>query len=155
MNAFVVSGPKVLETTLTGHSDAIWSLSYLGSRQQLLSASADGTVKLWSPLASKPPNLLRTFGYPPGGAAGDGSGGGGTSDNTSPAPSSVDWVRVDPNHMVAGYTNGACMIYDVEKGKQVVRLDTFQVSGYLTYLELFKVIADCRIPSEHGQIAKM
>merc|ERR1719295_2355775 len=59
--------PKVLEQTLIGHSDAVWSLSYLGSRHQLLSASADGTVKLWqlspsssSDKVSTPP---KTFGY--------------------------------------------------------------------------------------------
>ena len=44
-------------------------------------------------------------------------------------PSSVDWVRVDPTNFVAGYVNAACVIYDVETGKQVVKLDTFQVSG--------------------------
>ena len=57
----------MLEQTLIGHSDAVWSLSYLGSRPQLLSASADGTVKLWqlspsssSDKVSTPP---KTFGY--------------------------------------------------------------------------------------------
>lgn len=41
--------PDVLNTTLTGHTDAVWGLVVLDSRQQLLSCSADGTVKLWSP----------------------------------------------------------------------------------------------------------
>lgn len=41
--------PDVLNTTLHGHSDAVWGLAVLHSRQQLVSSSADGTVKLWSP----------------------------------------------------------------------------------------------------------
>lgn len=41
--------PEVLNTTLRGHTDAVWGVVVLDSRQQLLSCSADGTVKLWSP----------------------------------------------------------------------------------------------------------
>ena len=64
--------PNVLAATLTGHTDAVWSLSYLGgNHQQLLSASADGTVKLWSPISKStsnnvgPQQLVKTFGYSP------------------------------------------------------------------------------------------
>ena len=121
----------MLECTLTGHSDAVWSLSYLGSRQQLLSASADGTVKLWSVGQNKPGfsevPLLKTFGS---------SCAGNDADVTSAPPASVDWVRVDPAHFVAGYVNAACVIYDVETGKQVIKLDTFQVSDLVTYMRL-------------------
>lgn len=41
--------PEVLNNTLLGHTDAVWGLSVLHSRQQLLSCAGDGTVKLWSP----------------------------------------------------------------------------------------------------------
>ncbi|CAB4065625.1 STRN1_3_4 [Lepeophtheirus salmonis] len=54
--------PSVLASSLFGHSDAVWGLAYNNLKQQLLSCSADGTVKLWSPLAKVP--LLRTFGKP-------------------------------------------------------------------------------------------
>ena len=69
---YVFSDPNVLAATLTGHTDAVWSLSYLGgNHQQLLSASADGTVKLWSPISKStstnvgPQQLVKTFGYSP------------------------------------------------------------------------------------------
>merc|ERR1712029_708684 len=118
-----MGNPKVLESTLTGHSDAVWSLSYLGSRQQLLSASADGTVKLWSTPSSsalqhadkQQQQLLKTFGSSSG-----------NGDETGSIPSCVDWVRVDPAHFVAGYVNANAIIYDIETGKQVVKLDTLQ-----------------------------
>ena len=44
---FVVADAGVLAATLTGHTDAIWGLAFHGPRQQLLSSSSDGTVKLW------------------------------------------------------------------------------------------------------------
>lgn len=41
----------VLNANLVGHTDAIWGLRMSDSRRQLLSCSADGTIKLWSPHA--------------------------------------------------------------------------------------------------------
>lgn len=41
--------PEILYTTLHGHTNAVWGLSVLSSKQQLLSCSADGTIKLWVP----------------------------------------------------------------------------------------------------------
>ena len=51
--------PSVLSDTLFGHGDAVWGLSMYQPRSHLLSASADGTVKLWSPQNKIP--LLNTF----------------------------------------------------------------------------------------------
>ena len=51
---------KVLAATLVGHTDAVWDLAawqgaFSGAsathRDHLLSVSADGSVKLWDPLA--------------------------------------------------------------------------------------------------------
>jgi len=98
--------PSVLAATLRGHTDAVWSLAYNTSRQQLLSASSDGTVKLWSPV-SKTQSLLRSF-------------------ENEAMPTSVDWVKDDLSHMVAAYTNADCVIYDIETGNPVIKLDTMQ-----------------------------
>lgn len=51
--------PGVLSQTLTGHTDAVWGLSMFHPRSQLLSVSADGTVKLWNPQSKVP--LLNTY----------------------------------------------------------------------------------------------
>ena len=101
--------PSVLAATLRGHTDAVWSLAYNTSRQQLLSASSDGTVKLWSPV-SKTQSLLRSF------------------EKEAAMPTSVDWVKDDLSHMVAAYTNADCVIYDIETGNPVIKLDTMSVS---------------------------
>jgi striatin 1/3/4 len=104
--------PAVLATTLTGHTDAVWGLSYHGPRGQLLSCSADGFVKLWSPSPTAHTPLLKTFG----------------SEQPGLLPTSVDWVYDEPTHLVAGYSSGAAIIYDIDTGKQVIKLDTEQQS---------------------------
>ncbi|VDM45365.1 unnamed protein product [Toxocara canis] len=40
---------KVLNEKLKGHGDAIWSVAYHSSDNRLVSASADGTIRLWEP----------------------------------------------------------------------------------------------------------
>ena len=50
-------------------------------------------------------------------------------------PTSVEWVKDDPTHMVAAYTNADCVIYDIETGNPVIKLDTAQVR-LLDYLQL-------------------
>ena len=42
-------------------------------------------------------------------------------------PTSVDFVRDDPNRMVTSYTSAACIVFDLETGQPVTRLDTDQV----------------------------
>lgn len=39
---------SVLRGALRGHSDAVWRLVYSSPHHRLLSASADGTVRLWN-----------------------------------------------------------------------------------------------------------
>lgn len=46
--------PNVLAGTLVAHTDAVWGLAYSGIKNQLLSCSADGTVRLWSPQEKLP-----------------------------------------------------------------------------------------------------
>ncbi len=58
-DGIVFSDPDVLSDTLVAHTDAVWSLAIHSSKSQLLSSSADGTVRLWSPGSKSP--LLNTF----------------------------------------------------------------------------------------------
>ena len=45
-------------------------------------------------------------------------------------PTAVDWVYEDPAHIVTGYSNAACIIYDIETGKSIMRMDTMQVKYF-------------------------
>ncbi|KAI5710277.1 hypothetical protein M8J75_007225 [Diaphorina citri] len=54
--------PGVHSGCLEGHTDAVWGLTIHSQCLQLLSCSADGTVKLWSPAAQSPrPTLLKSY----------------------------------------------------------------------------------------------
>jgi hypothetical protein len=43
----------------------------------------------------------------------------------------VDFIRDEPNRMVAAYNSANCIVYDLESGKSVVRLETTQVTFVL------------------------
>ena len=42
-------------------------------------------------------------------------------------PTSVEWVKEDLTHIVTAYSNADCVIYDIETGNPVIKLDTMQV----------------------------
>lgn len=48
---------NILVNNLEGHEDAVWGISVHHNRSELLSCSADGSVKLWSPTNLKTPCL--------------------------------------------------------------------------------------------------
>lgn len=99
--------PEVLSASLEGHSDAIWCISVNNTRQQLVSCSADGSVKLWSPNSKLA--LLNTFV-----SESDGN------------PCSVDFVRDETSKIVAAYNNCSCIIYDTETTKQIIKFESSQ-----------------------------
>jgi len=96
---------NVLYTTLDGHTDAVWDLSYNPARQQLISSSADCSVKVWS---IKDKKLLITLPVEEGGAC----------------PTSVCWVVGETGHCVVGYNSAVCTIVDTQTGETLIRLDT-------------------------------
>ncbi|XP_034947263.1 striatin-3 [Chelonus insularis] len=95
--------PEVLCQTLKGHTDAVWGLSMFHPRSQLLSVSADGTVKLWNPQSKIP--LLNTY----------------VSEQDG-IPTSVDFVKDEPHKIVVAYEE-SCLIFDAETGSVVSRLE--------------------------------
>jgi len=98
--------PSVVADTLVAHTDAVWGLSIHSSKTQLLSCSADGTVRLWTP-GSKTP-LLNTF----------------RIDEEEGLPTSVDFVRTDSNQMVVSYTSSNAYVFDIESNKIITKLES-------------------------------
>nr|CAI5854598.1 unnamed protein product [Callosobruchus analis] len=88
--------PDVLAGTLHGHSNAVWGLAVRGGAA---SAGGDGQARL---------NQLQLNTY--------------VSEQDG-IPTSIDFVYDEPNHIVASYTSAHCVIFDLETGKPVVRLD--------------------------------
>lgn len=97
---------SVLATKLTGHTDAVWRLVCHPQREHLLSSSADGTLKLWS---TRTNSLVHTY-----------------SSEQDGIPTSCDFVRDESDKMVAAFTSGHCVVFDLETGKPVTRLESTQ-----------------------------
>ncbi|XP_067624578.1 striatin-3 isoform X2 [Eurosta solidaginis] len=118
--------PSVHSGTLEGHTDAVWGLTTMHSN--IVSCSADSTVKLWSPYTKEP--LLRTY----------------TASEAEGTPSSVDFVRNEVDHIVVAYNSAHCIVYDTETGKQVVKLEAAQEMSGNTGKFINKVVSHPTLP---------
>ncbi|KAK6012152.1 WD domain, G-beta repeat protein [Ostertagia ostertagi] len=98
--------PKVLSERLRGHRDAIWSIAYHSSDNRLVSASSDGTVRLWEPGNFGEP-LLRSLDAPSAGLI----------------PTSVDFVSTEPSQLLTAYTSSTATITDIETGATILSFD--------------------------------
>ncbi|XP_076042809.1 connector of kinase to AP-1 isoform X1 [Oratosquilla oratoria] len=120
--------PRVLEGTLQGHTDSVWGLVYHPQTHNLLSCGADSTVRLWSPDAVSP--LLSTFAL--------------EKDGT---PTSVDFVYETRNQFVCSFDTANCVIFDLETGKPVIRLDTEpDQSGNSVNRQINRVVSHPTLP---------
>ncbi|KAM3963718.1 connector of kinase to AP-1 isoform 2-T2 [Aphomia sociella] len=99
--------PAVQGPVLREHTDAVWSLSAAHGR--LLSASADGTARLWAPRAARP--LLATLrDDAPASPA-----------SAPPAPAAADFADAGARAAVA-YRDGTLLLYDLETAQAVLRV---------------------------------
>ncbi|KZO99513.1 WD40 repeat-like protein [Calocera viscosa TUFC12733] len=100
-------------TTLVGHAEAIWALGMIpassGPGQLLISASADGSVKIWD--IEGRGELRSTWGY-------DGA----DEDAVKKAATSVEPIKTQPNAVAVAWEDAVVKIYDVENGKEVMQL---------------------------------
>ncbi|KAJ2950112.1 hypothetical protein O0L34_g11456 [Tuta absoluta] len=95
--------PAVQGPVLRDHSDAVWSLSSAHGR--LLSASADGTARLWAPRAARP--LLQTLRADESPTAG--------------IPAAADFADAGARAAVV-YRDGTLLMYDLETAQPVLRV---------------------------------
>lgn len=117
--------PDACEAVLVGHSDSIWGLTLVGSR--LVSASADGNVKVWDTEKPGVP-LVSSWGY--GGAdAEEGLSEKTSSDGERIVPTSVSPVGSDPKLVAIGYSDSIVKLFEVETGKEVVVIKSDESYG--------------------------
>ncbi|KAG8560621.1 hypothetical protein GDO81_015050 [Engystomops pustulosus] len=120
--------PSVLSGTLVGHTDAVWSLSYSGVKDRLLSCSADGTVRLWNPPESVP--CIGTY----------------NGNKEHGIPTSVDFIGCDPAHAVASFTSGCIVIYDLETSQSLLQLSPPSDSSIPFSGHINKVVSHPTLP---------
>ncbi|XP_023401841.1 striatin-3 isoform X2 [Loxodonta africana] len=120
--------PNVLGGTLVAHTDAVWGLAYSGIKNQLLSCSADGTVRLWNPQEKLP--CICTY----------------NGDKERGIPTSVDFIGCDPAHMVTSFNTGSTIIYDLETSQSLVVLSSQVDSGLQSTNHINRVVSHPTLP---------
>lgn len=114
--------PSMTLDTLVGHTDSVWDIALLPSREHeegyLVSASADGTVKVWDTLPmysndKKGYSLIRTWKYA-------GMDGAETSKEDDSIPMSVAPYHPDYQNVLVGFNNGVVKAYNLLTGKAVM-----------------------------------
>ncbi|XP_031212540.1 striatin-3 isoform X3 [Mastomys coucha] len=119
---------NVLAGTLVAHADAVWGLAYSGIKNQLLSCSADGTIRLWNPQEKLP--CICTY----------------NGDKEHGIPTSVDFVGCDPAHMVTSFNTGSAVIYDLETSQSLVMLSSQVDSGLQSSNHINRVVSHPTLP---------
>ncbi|KAL6037266.1 hypothetical protein STEG23_015139, partial [Scotinomys teguina] len=119
---------NVLAGTLVAHTDAVWGLAYSGIKNQLLSCSADGTVRLWNPQEKLP--CVCTY----------------NGDKGHGIPTSVDFIGCDPAHMVTSFNTGSAIIYDLETSQSLVMLSSQVDSGLQSSDHINRVVSHPTLP---------
>jgi striatin 1/3/4 len=121
---------------LEGHTDAIWSMALVPLRVRdealLATASADGTVKVWSTEGPSGPALKLSWGY--GGTDADGDEG---VANEVVAPTSVAVVHSDMRKLAVAYQDAVVKLFDIETGRQLLQLRSDESYGALAVSALW------------------
>ncbi|KAM8920664.1 striatin-3 [Pelodytes ibericus] len=120
--------PSVMAGTLVGHTDAVWGLSHCGIKDSLLSCSADGTVRLWSPPESTP--CIGTY----------------NGNREHGIPTSVDFIGCDPAHAVASFTSGCIVLYDLETSQSLLQLSSPSDVGPPFCSHINKIVSHPTLP---------
>jgi striatin 1/3/4 len=116
-------------STVVGHTDAIWDIAVIPSKADpegyLVSASADGTVKVWDTTgADGNVSLFASWRYDTN------EGGDNKSAEDAPVPIAIAVYPSDLKNVMIGYTNGVIKLFEVGTGQAVLDfLPTDEVEG--------------------------
>ncbi|XP_036380527.1 striatin-4-like [Megalops cyprinoides] len=103
--------PGIQSSVLTGHEDAVWGLAFSASQRRLASCSADGTVRIWDPQSSDPCTSIFN------------------KEKVHGTPTSVAFVNSDPSQLVASFSAGETVLYDLNKEQSIMVLETQSKEG--------------------------
>jgi striatin 1/3/4 len=122
--------------TLVGHSDAIWEVQPHRVAPLLLSASADGSLKLWD---IQNPGLKATYWY---------SGSTKGSASSFESPTSICWTS--SSSMIASYRNSVVKSFDMETRAVHVQFDSNDTFGIVQLIR--PIFQDSNQQSDHTSV---
>ncbi|TCD68234.1 hypothetical protein EIP91_011303 [Steccherinum ochraceum] len=103
---------------LIGHTDAVWDLALVRDESTLISCGAEGMVKVWDVSGPSGGGSLRlSWLY-------DGVEGQQDEGADTPGATAVEAIKTDLKKVAVAYQNASIKIFDIETGKEVLRLQT-------------------------------
>lgn len=116
---------------LIGHTDAVWDLALVRDDNTLISCGAEGTVKVWE-VAATGGNLKLSWSY--NGLNDDGEENEVEGDpEDTPGATAVEAVKMDLKKVAVAYQNTVVKIFDIETGKEEMKLQPEIVTGAYFY----------------------
>ncbi|VDB86970.1 unnamed protein product [Peniophora sp. CBMAI 1063] len=103
---------------LIGHTDVVWDLALVRDERTLVSAGAEGAVKVWdvsSPSANGPGSLKMSWTFH-GVQSGEGSRE--EEDEDLPGACAVEAVRGDLKKVAVAFANGSIKVFDIATGAE-------------------------------------
>lgn len=112
---------------LIGHTDAVWDLALVKDENTLISCGAEGAVKVWDVSGPSGGGSLklswRWNGLESSNDFED------DADADIPGATSVEVLKTDLKKVAVAYQNAVVKIFDIETGKEVIRLQSDTTYG--------------------------
>ncbi|KAH9829146.1 WD40 repeat-like protein [Rhodofomes roseus] len=104
---------------LIGHTDAVWDLALVRDESTLISCGAEGAVKVWDVSGPSGGGSLKLSWSFDGLDAGEPQ-----NEGDAPGATAVEAIKTDLKKVAVAYQNAVIKIFDIENGKELVRLQT-------------------------------
>ena len=112
---------------LIGHTDAVWDLALVRDDSTLISCGAEGVVKVWE-ITAAGGNLNLSWSY--NGLNDDGEEIKTEDDpEDTPGATAVEAIKMDLKRVAVAYQNTVVKIFDIETGKEEMKLQPELVTG--------------------------
>ncbi|KAI0698494.1 WD40-repeat-containing domain protein [Cytidiella melzeri] len=130
---------------LIGHTDAVWDLALVRDENTLVSCGAEGSVKVWDVSGPSGGGSLRlSWSYDGLDNTADGEL---SADNGDvPGATAVEAVKTDLKKVAVAYQNVVIKIFDIETGKEVMRLNSDDTQDGLPAGQVNSIVSHPTMP---------
>ena len=117
---------------LIGHTDAVWDLTLVRDENTLISCGAEGSVQVWDVSGPSGGGSLRlSWSYD--GLDNTAEGELSADNGDVPGASAVEAIKTDLKKVAVAYQNAVIKIFDIETGKEVIKLNPDATQGKHKY----------------------